>query len=133
MDAALTRLVWRRARSRCEYCQMSQEFDDAPFEIDHIISKKHHGLTVSSNLALSCFHCNSFKGSNIDGRDLLTHKFSQLFNPRRHKWNRHFHWEGAYLRGRTAVGRVTIDVLNINDPLRVELRQELIEEGIFPP
>src|SRR5689334_17940587 len=89
------------------------------------------GLTVSSNLALSCFHCNSFKGSNIGGRDLLTHKFSRLFNPRRHKWNRHFHWEGAYLRGRTAVGRVTINVLNINDPLRVELRQELIEEGIF--
>jgi hypothetical protein len=28
---------------------------------------------------------------------------------------------------------VTVAVLNINDPFRVELREELIEEGIFPP
>jgi hypothetical protein len=112
---------------------MLQEYDDALFEIDHIISKKHHGLTVASTLALSCFHCNSFKGSDIGGRDLLTRKLTPFFNPRRHKWSRHFHWEGPYLIGHTAIGRVTIDVLNINDPLRVELRQELIEEGIFPP
>ncbi len=133
MDAALVRIVWQRARNRCEYCQLSREFDDTPFEIDHIISKKHHGPTVASNLALSCFHCNSFKGSDIGGRDSLTRKFTPLFNPRRHKWNRHFHWGGPYLIGRTAVGRVTIDVLNINHPLRVELRHELMEEGIFPP
>ena len=88
---------------------------------------------MASNLALSCFHCNSLKGSDIGGRDSLTRKFTPLFNPRRHKWNRHFHWEGPYLIGRTAVGRVSIDVLNINHPLRVELRHELMEEGIFPP
>jgi hypothetical protein len=97
MDAVLARLVRQRARNRCEYFQISQEYDVAPFEIDHIISKKHHGLTVASNLALSCFHCNSFKGSNIGGRDLLPRRFTLLFNPRRHKWNRHFHWQGPYL------------------------------------
>jgi hypothetical protein len=112
---------------------MSREFDDTPFGIDHIISKKHHGPKVASNLALSCFHCNSFKSSDIGDRDSLTRKFTPLFNPRRHKWNRHFHWEGPCLIGRTAVGRVTIDVLNINHPLHVELRHELMEEGIFPP
>jgi hypothetical protein len=37
------------------------------------------------------------------------------------------------LIGRTAVGRVTVAVLNINDPLRVELRERLIGEGVFPP
>ena len=36
---------------RCEYCQMPQAFDDASFEIDHIVSRKHHGPTVASNLA----------------------------------------------------------------------------------
>jgi HNH endonuclease len=76
MEAALARLVRRRGRNRCEYCHMLREYDDAPFEIDHIISKKHHGLTVASNLALSCFHSNSFKGSDIGGRDLLTRKFT---------------------------------------------------------
>jgi 5-methylcytosine-specific restriction endonuclease McrA len=60
MDAALVRLVWRRAGGRCEYCQLSQEFDEErPFEIDHVISRKHEGPTVSGNLALSCFRCNS--------------------------------------------------------------------------
>jgi HNH endonuclease len=34
---------------------MPQEFDDAPFEIDHIIARKHDGPTVASNLTLSCF------------------------------------------------------------------------------
>jgi hypothetical protein len=133
MDAALTRLVWQRANHCCEYCQLSQEYDDRPFEIDHIISRKHRGPGVASNVALSCFRCNAFKGSDISGRDRLTRKLTPLFNPRRHKWLRHFRWEGAYLVGRTPIGRVTVEVLNINDPFRVELREELMEEGLFPP
>jgi hypothetical protein len=132
MEAALVGLVWDRAGYCCEYCRIPQEQDDAPFEIDHIIAKKHHGPTVASNLALSCFHCNSFKGSDIGGRDPRTRKLTPLFNPRRHKWERHFRWVGAYLVGRTRIGRVTIDVFKMNDPLRVELREELIEEGNFP-
>ncbi len=51
MEAALIRLVWQRAHGRCEYCQLAQEFDDRPFEIDHIISRKHHGETAAANLA----------------------------------------------------------------------------------
>ena len=34
---------------------------------------------------------------------------------------------------RTAVGRVTVELLQINDPFRVEVREELMEEGLFPP
>jgi 5-methylcytosine-specific restriction endonuclease McrA len=133
MDAALERQVWRRARRRCEYCQMPQEYDDAPFEVDHIIALKHGGRTRPSNLCLSCFSCNSFKGPNIAGIDPRTRKLTPLFHPRRHAWARHFRWQGACLLGRTPVGRATIAVLNINDPLRVGLRQGLIEEGFFPP
>lgn len=133
MEAKLIRLVWRRADSRCEYCQLAQDFDDRPFEIDHVISQKHRGPTDADNLALSCFRCNSFKGSDISGIDPKTGKLAGLFNPRRQKWARHFRWQGARLIGRTAAGRVTVAVLNINDPFRVELREELIEEGVFPP
>jgi hypothetical protein len=133
MDAALIRQVWRRAGSCCEYCQMPQEFDKTPFEIDHIISKKHEGPTIASNLALSCFYCNSYKGSDIGGLDRQTRKLTPLFNPRSQQWARHFRWQGAYLFGRTAVARVTITMLRINDAFRVELREELIEEGFFPP
>jgi hypothetical protein len=41
--------------------------------------------------------------------------------------------EGAFLIGRTQIGRVTITLLRINDPFRVELGEGLIVEGIFPP
>jgi hypothetical protein len=133
MDVSLVRLVWERARRRCEYCQLGQEFEKASYEIDHIISLKHEGPTVAENLALSCPHCNAFKGSDISGLDRLTRKLTPLFHPRRQKWSRHFRWEGPYLTGRTASGRVTVTVLKINDAFRVELREELIEEGVFPP
>ncbi len=68
MDAALSRHVWQRARRCCEYCRMPQHYDDTPFEIDHILAKKHDGATAAGNLALSCFYCNSFKGSDIAGQ-----------------------------------------------------------------
>jgi HNH endonuclease len=131
MDAALIREVWRRADGRCEYCQLSQEFDDRPFEVDHIRSQKHHGPTVASNLALSCFRCNSFKGSDISSIDVVTRKLTPLFNPRRHKWTTHFRWKGAYLIGRTPIGRVTVALLHINDEIRVELQESLIAEELF--
>lgn len=133
MERTLEDLVWQRAGRCCEYCHMSQDYDDTPFEIDHIISRKHGGSTVAGNLALSCFFCNSFKGSDISSLAPGTRKLTPLFNPRRHKWSRHFRWEGPQLLGRTAIGRVTVAMLRINDPFRVELRAGLIDEGVFPP
>jgi hypothetical protein len=53
-------------------------------------------------------------------------------HPRRMKWDRHFRWDGPFLLGRTAIGRVTIAVLNVNEEDRVDLRQALIDEGVFP-
>jgi hypothetical protein len=129
MDAALTRLVWQRAKGRCEYCQMLQAADEDPFDI----ARKHGGPTVAGNICLSCLYCNSFKGSDISSRDRKTRKLTPLFNARRHKWDRHFRWQGAFLIGRTPVGRVTITLLRINDSFRVELREGLIAEGAFPP
>ena len=133
MDAALTRLVWQRANGRCEYCQMPQAADAATFQIDHVIARKHDGPTVASNLCLSCYYCNVFKGSDLAGRDKKTRKITPLFNPRRHKWSKHFAWQGARLVGLTPTGRVTVALLHINDEYRVELREGLIEEGVFPP
>jgi 5-methylcytosine-specific restriction endonuclease McrA len=132
MDTALIRMVWKRAEGRCEYCQMPQAADDASFEIDHIVARKHHGQTVASNLCLSCYYCNSFKGSDLSSVDLKTRKLTPLFNPRRHRWSTHFRWEGPYLVGRTPIGRVTASLLHINDEYRVKLRECLIEEGEFP-
>jgi hypothetical protein len=35
--------------------------------------------------------------------------------------------------GKTPIGRATIDVLNINDPICVEQRELLIDAALFPP
>jgi 5-methylcytosine-specific restriction endonuclease McrA len=134
MEQALQDLVWRRANRRCEYCRVAQENDRLPFEIDHIIALKHRGPTRASNLCLACFACNNHKGPNISGIDSRTNKIVPLFNPRRHKWHRHFRWDdGAILVGRTPTGRATVAVLEINLDYRVEFRRELIHNGLFPP
>jgi hypothetical protein len=133
MNEALERQVRERAGNVCDYCRLPLRYADLSFEIDHIIARKHGGRTDLRNLALSCVYCNSFKGSNIAGRDSKTKKLTPLFHPRRHKWARHFRWEGALLVGRTPIGRVTIAVLAMNLPEMVALRETLIAEGVFPP
>ena len=48
---------------------MPQAADDATFEIDHVIARKHDGATAAGNLCLSCYYCNSFKGSDLASID----------------------------------------------------------------
>jgi hypothetical protein len=129
MDRALESRVWERAQHRCEYCHVPQHVEVARAEIDHIIAQIHGGMTMSSNLALSCFWCNRHKGPNLSGVDPLTRKITRLFHPRRHQWSYHFEWNSAHLLGKTAIGRTTVRVLKINSPLRVLLRTELLELG----
>lgn len=133
MNSRLENLVWRRARRSCEYCQIPHEYDELPFQIDHILARKHGGPTTARNLALACFPCNNHKGPNIAGRDPRTGRIVRLFHPRRDSWEQHFRWEAARLFGLTAIGRATIAVLEINLVHRIALRQALIEEGLFPP
>jgi hypothetical protein len=128
----LEQLVRKRAGYACEYCRVPERFDDLPFEIDHVIARQHGGPTSANNLALACFAGNHHKGPNLSGIDPKTRKVTRLFHPRRHKWQRHFRWEGAVLVGRTPIGRATVRVLAINLSYRVALRQALIEEGLFP-
>lgn len=132
MDEPLRRLVWQRADSICEYCHIPQPYDVLPFQVDHILAEKHHGPTVEENLALSCYGCNAYKGPNIAGLDPATGQLTRLFHPRQDLWTDHFEWHGPVMIGRTAIGRVTIDVLRINLPERVEHRRILIAGGILP-
>src|SRR5438309_173912 len=132
MRVALSRYVWRRARSACEYCLLPQHLDALPCHIDHIIARKHDGPTTAENLALACFHCSLHKGPNIAGIDPHTRKLTRLFNPREDRWNDHFEWNGPLLVGLTAEGRTTVAVLAINLAPRMAHRRSLIDEGLFP-
>ena len=133
MDRDLEEFVSRRAREICEYCHLPQAVHPLPFQIDHIIAQQHHGETGPDNLALSCLRCNSHKGPNLSGYDWEANEVVRLFHPRYDDWEEHFAWEGPWLRGKTQIGRVTIDVLTINAPSYIELRESLIAEGLFPP
>jgi hypothetical protein len=70
------------------------------------------------------------KGPNLSG--LLGGKLYPLFNPRKQQWKRHFYWDHTSLVGKTKTGIVTIQVLSINAPCRVMLRENLLFEGRFP-
>lgn len=132
MDDALVGIVRQRARERCEYCLLPSALTIAPFEIDHIISRKHGGLTVEENLALACFYCNRYKGPNIAGIDPHSRVVSRLFDPRRDRWEQHFRWQSTRVEGVTSIGRATIEVLRLNHPEMVLVREALREEGVFP-
>jgi 5-methylcytosine-specific restriction endonuclease McrA len=69
ISPALRRAVLERAGGYCEYCRLSREDHTLPFEIDHIISEKHRGLTELNNLCLSCWDCNKANGSDIASAD----------------------------------------------------------------
>ena len=132
MDASLAEAIRVRAGLICEYCRMPQSlYPTVPFPIDHIIARQHGGATSLRNLAFSCLHCNAHKGPNIAGRDRRTRKLHPLFNPRRHKWSRHFRWNGPILVGRTPIGRVTVQVLAMNSAEYIEVREAFIAEGRF--
>jgi 5-methylcytosine-specific restriction endonuclease McrA len=133
MNARTRELVWQRANSLCEYCQLPAEYSEFGFEIDHVIAEKHGGASSLDNLCLACFYCNSYKGPNISGVDPETAQIIPLYNPRQQNWNRHFEWNGPLLVGKTRSARAAIEVLNINDEFAVALRQSLIEERVFPP
>lgn len=132
MDRRTEDLIHERAHECCEYCGMLQEFDDLPFQFDHIIAKVHGGSDDSDNLALACVPCNLHKGTNLSGIDPLTRKVVRLFDPRRQKWDRHFRWNGAILEGKTQSARATVGVLKINLAIRVAFRRALIDNAEFP-
>ena len=128
MNRELIRRVWSRAGDRCEYCLIPQFAFPLPFQIDHIVAEKHGGETVEENLALACPHCNRFKGPNIAGIDPDTTTLTRLFNPRVDMWTDHFRFDGPRLKGRTILGRATIQVLAMNANELVLIRLELLAD-----
>jgi hypothetical protein len=129
MDVAIRRSVRKRAGERCEYCRLHQRNSELSHHIEHVVARQHGGLDDVSNLALACHRCNLHKGPNLSGIDPLTGGVEILFHPRRDQWVNHFAFRGAYLEGLTPTGRATVEVLDLNDARRLDLRQELLRLG----
>ena len=102
-----------------------------PHQIDHIISRKHGGLSDASNLAYACLRCNSWKGTDIGSLDPRTGRMVVLFHPRRQQWGAHSVWHGFIIEPLTAEGEVTARLLKLNLDKRVAERRLLMALGRF--
>lgn len=131
----LRKLVRERAKGRCEYCQTPETYAPEGFSIEHIRPRSKRGATEPGNLALSCQGCNNHKFTRTRAQDPVTGLTVLLFHPREHSWHEHFAWlpDARHLVGLTATGRATVDVLRLNRPGLVNLRQALMMVGIHPP
>jgi hypothetical protein len=120
---------------RCAYCQTTQASSGQPMVVDHIIPKSQGGETSFDNLCFSCRRCNEFKGSVTEFLDPLTEEVLPLYHPRFQTWAEHFAWDasGVYLIGLTAIGRITILVLRMNNEIIINARRRWVSAGWHPP
>jgi hypothetical protein len=127
----LRREIRARANGRCEYCLVLESLLLAGCEVDHIVSRKHGGVTELSNLALSCARCNRAKGTDIGSIHQDSGAFIRLFNPRLDRWDEHFFVDGARIIGVTPTGQVTVKLLQFNNDERILERLLLQQTGKY--
>lgn len=127
--------VRESVEDRCGYCLSPQKYVLVPLEIDHIMPLARGGTDDEENLWLACRPCNVYKGTKVEGIDILTDLIAPLFNPRFQRWAEHFQWseDGIQIFGLTATGRVTVEALNLNNSLAVAVRKAWVEVGWHPP
>jgi hypothetical protein len=131
ISAAIREIVRERADRRCEYCRKPDGISVYPHHIEHIISRKHGGLSDLENLAWACFQCNVSKGTDVASYDSVTGELVPLYNPRLDTWDEHFQLVNDEIVGRTPIGRITVWLLQVNHPEQVETRRLLIAAGLW--
>ena len=124
--------VVQRADGRCEYCLIHEQDAGFPHQIDHIVSRKHGGLSTLENLAFACVLCNRYKGADVASIDSQTGELVRLFNPRQDRWVDHFRLDGATIVPLSAIGGVTASLLRMNGTERMAERLLLQELGTYP-
>ncbi|MDY6937014.1 MAG: HNH endonuclease signature motif containing protein [Cyanobacteriota bacterium] len=124
-------MVGDRANWACEYCLIPEIAVLVSHEIDHAIAQKHGGRTDKENLALACTICNKYKGSDIASVDPVNGEIVRLYHPRRDFWFSHFQMDEGKILPRTAIGRVTVRLLQMNRSERVEERKLLLQANIL--
>jgi hypothetical protein len=139
METSLRDLVLRRAQSRCEYCRIAQEVDPLPFQIDHVIARQHDGPTAAGRGSMplrfggccGCSFCNKHKGSDLTSIDPESGNIVRLFNPRSDRWAEYFRIENDEIRPQSAIGRVTVRLLQMNTSERCLERRLLLRTGVI--
>jgi hypothetical protein len=135
VSASLRSLVAKRDNFQCAYCQTSEANCGLQMHVDHIVPVAAGGATRPDNICLACFACNIFKGSQQTAVDPITHQNVPLFHPVQQHWPDHFAWheESTHIIGRTAIGRATIEALQMNNATVVRARRRWADAGWHPP
>jgi hypothetical protein len=132
IPAEMRRLVIRRAGRRCEYCLIHDDDTYLGCEVDHVVSEKHGGLTITDNLAYACLACNRYKGSDLGSILISSGELIRFFHPRTDVWSDHFLLDGVIIKPLTAVGQVTERILRFNAIERLMEREVLLATGRYP-
>jgi hypothetical protein len=124
-----------RADYLCEYCHTDEQWQCVRFTLDHVKPVAEGGVDALENLALACFHCNRRKSNKQVAVDRETGQPVPLFNPREHRWADHFVWSADGLRiiPLTAIGRVTVELLELNRERILNIRAADVLVGRHPP
>lgn len=140
ISTANRKRIRQRANFLCEYCHSSEEASTSRFTLDHLIPQSLGGDDSVKNLALACHRCNGRRYNFTDGVDPKTQTIVPLFNPRTDEWSKHFVWsrDRTQIAGKTAIGRATIERLDMNDDRHDEgsirqARRLWIRGGWHPP
>lgn len=135
MKESLKKAVRERAKFCCEYCLAQSQFSADTFSIEHILPLSKNGQSVLDNLAFSCQCCNNHKFTATQGIDPIIGSVVKLYNPRSDIWIEHFEWYEDFTEiiGISAIGRVTVQRLDLNRVGLLNLRRVLFQAGLHPP
>jgi hypothetical protein len=126
--------VAQRASGSCEYCQMPEDFSTDTFEMEHITALANGGTNDLGNIAFACSGCNQCKATKQTAVDPVTLAEVPLYHPRNDNWEEHFRWTDDFLLlvGISAIGRATIEALELNRTGCINLRMALVAFGVHP-
>ena len=128
----LKQMVAKRAGYRCEYCRLPERDSLLKFHVEHIRSSKHSGTDNFENLAYSCPDYNYYKGTDLGTYLDENEVFTRFYNPRKDEWFEHFKVVEGVLYPKTDEGEATIRIFQINKPDRIDIRQLLVEDELYP-
>ena len=124
--------VEQLANHRCEYCLTPAIVTVYSLQVDHNIPEKQGGPTLTGNLTLSCRPCNVCKGYTVVRCDYKTDSTVWLFYSRKQKRSEQFLLlPTGTIMAKKYGGKAIIEVLRLNDQIRIEDWAALIELSLL--